>query len=194
MASQLEILLSWNIDRSWALFLDRDGVINRRIMGGYVIIPDEFEFLPGVLTALKTAAKLFNRIIVVTNQQGVGKGLMTEKQLQEVHDYMIEKIKEAGGRIDKIYVSTHLEAENNPMRKPNPGMAFQAKKDFPDIVLSKSIMIGDTENDMIFARNAKMKAVFIGNPLEIELPRQLYDVFYPSLKDFMDDVKSVIQK
>ena len=77
-----------------AIFLDRDGVINQRIPEDYVKSPGEFEFIPGVLDALHHLAAKFNPIIVVTNQQGIGRGLMRTEQLREVHDYMVQKISE----------------------------------------------------------------------------------------------------
>jgi histidinol-phosphate phosphatase family protein len=133
------------------LFLDRDGVINKLRINDYVKSWDEFEFLPEVLDALRILSKHFKHIIVVTNQRGVGKGLMTEDMLQDIHKKMIATIESAGGRIDKVYYCTAI-SENDPDRKPNTGMAMQAKKDFPDIDFSKSVMVGDSEVDNLFAQ------------------------------------------
>jgi len=143
------------------LFLDRDGVINRKIDGGYVTKIEEFEFLPKVLEALAVLAQKFERIFIVTNQQGIGKGIFTMDDLQKVHAYMLEKITENGGRIDKIYVAPNLESENHINRKPLPGMALQAQKDYPDIDFSKSVMVGDSLSDMKFGKNAGMTCVFL---------------------------------
>jgi histidinol-phosphate phosphatase family protein len=142
------------------LFLDRDGIINRLRSNDYVKTWAEFEFLPDVFEALARWAKQFKYIIIVTNQRGVGKGLMTEKDLQEIHRKMISEIEKHEGRIDKIYHCTALDdADTN--RKPNIGMALQAKRDFPDIDFGKSVMIGDSESDMQFAENAGMKGIKI---------------------------------
>lgn len=141
------------------LFLDRDGVINRRIVDDYVTSVEKFEFLPAVLDALKIFAKNFKNIIVVTNQQGIGKGLMDDSDVQEIHDFMVESIEEAGGRIDGIYYCGSLKEEEDERRKPGIGMALDAKRDFPDIDFSKSIMIGDTMSDMKFGKNAGMYTV-----------------------------------
>lgn len=138
------------------LFLDRDGVINRHRPGDYVKDWNEFEFLPGILEKFPLFDKYFRHIIIVTNQRGVGKGLMTEKKLNEIHQKMISVIKEHGGRIDRIYYCTAI-SDTDINRKPNTGMALQAKQDFPDINFSKSIMIGDSESDRIFAQRAGMK-------------------------------------
>lgn len=142
-----------------ALFLDRDGVINSRIPDGYVTSPDEFELLPGVIEALQILTKKFTRIFIVTNQQGVGKGLMSEGDLEDVHNHMLELFEEEGITIDNVYVCTALKESNDPCRKPEIGMAIKAKEDFDDIDLSKSVMVGDTMSDMRFGRNAGMRTI-----------------------------------
>jgi D-glycero-D-manno-heptose 1,7-bisphosphate phosphatase len=142
-----------------ALFLDRDGVINRRIPDAYVTEPSEFEFLPNVIEALQILSKKFNRIFIVTNQQGIGKGLMSEGDLDDIHASMLDTFEENEIRIDKIYVCPALKEDNDPCRKPNIGMALQAQEDFPDIDLENSVMVGDTTSDMRFGKNAGMKTV-----------------------------------
>ncbi|HTL83119.1 MAG TPA: HAD family hydrolase [Bacteroidia bacterium] len=156
------ILSDWNIDKSWTLFLDRDGVINKRFPGDYVKRVDEFEFLPGVLDTIVELSVLFGRLIVVTNQQGIGKGLYTHDDLLKIHDHMTEEVEKAGGKIDAVFYAPQLKEENSPMRKPGIGMALQAKKIFPEIEFSKSIMIGDSPGDMEFGKRAGMKTVFVG--------------------------------
>jgi histidinol-phosphate phosphatase family protein len=96
---------SWKneIDGSWTLFLDRDGVINRKLPNDYVKHLSEFEFLPEVLKALKALSLRFETIVVVTNQQGIGKGLMTEEELLVIHQHMVAQVFEHDGRIDGIY-------------------------------------------------------------------------------------------
>lgn len=87
---------------------------------------------------------------------------MTRKDLEEIHAYMINEVSGQGGRIDKIYVCTDT-SDHSKNRKPNTGMALQAKDDFPDIDFTKSIMAGDSISDMLFAKNAGMRGVFIEN-------------------------------
>lgn len=186
-----KILQEWRIDQTWSLFLDRDGVINQRKIGSYIMVSDEFEFIPGVLQAFAAASRLFRRIVVVTNQQGIGKGLMSEDALAQIHDFMIEKVGQTGGRIDRIYHSPHLDTENHPNRKPNPGMAVQAARDFTDISFKRSIMLGDSVTDMQFARNLGMKCVFIGNPDELDLGAHLFDLAMPSFSDFMKELNVI---
>ena len=98
------ILQSLDIKKGdWTLFIDRDGVINRRLVDDYVKNLDEFEFLPGVLHAMSIFAKNFKHIFVVTNQQGVGKGLMTEEKVHQIHSSMVSQIVQKNGRIDAVY-------------------------------------------------------------------------------------------
>lgn len=162
-------MLAHEIDSSWTLFLDRDGVINRRIMGGYVKEPAAFHFLPHVLEGLKRLAPQFSHIVIVTNQQGVGKGLMTEDELEIVHHYMLKQFKENGIKIDKIYCATNLKGAENDRRKPLPIMALEAKADFPEIVFEKSIFVGDTTSDIQFGMNLGMKTVMISTGEMVDL-------------------------
>jgi len=183
-------LANWDIKSEiqqgdWTLFLDRDGVINRRIVDDYVKHWDDFEFLPGVLESFPIFAKKFKRIFIVTNQQGVGKGLMTNEAVEEVHRKMKTEIESMNCPIDAIYYCPSLAAENSPRRKPNPGMAHQAKQEFPDINLSKSIMVGDSPSDIEFGINAGMKTVFIGNR-DLIFPT---DAQFQSLADFAKSLK-----
>lgn len=153
-------LLDIDVTGYETLFLDRDGVINRLRPNDYVKCWEEFEFLPGILEALTLWSQHFKHIIVVTNQRGVGKKIMTKETLDQIHLKMLTEIKAFGGRIDKIYCCTALRDED-PNRKPNPGMGYQAKKDFPDLDFSKSIMIGDSESDLEFAKKLGIYGVRI---------------------------------
>ena len=154
------------IDKTWTLFLDRDGVINVRLIDDYVKNINEFEFLPGVLEAFKIFAEKFGRIIIVTNQQGIGKGLMTLQDVNSIHDFMLKAIESQQGRVDKIYVCPQLKSDPNNFRKPSPRMAYMAQHDFPEIDLEKSIMIGDSNSDIEFGRNAGMYTILIGDEFE----------------------------
>lgn len=156
------------IDKSWSLFLDRDGVINRRIPDDYVRSVEQFEWLPGVLESLIRCSNHFGRIIIVTNQQGIGKGLMSEQDLRDIHTHLIQRVHDSGGRIDAIYHCPELAADNPECRKPETGMFKQACKDFPEISASKSLMVGDSPSDMEFGRKAGMKNIAIGDRLNKE--------------------------
>lgn len=150
-------------DSSWTLFLDRDGVINVRLPGDYVKTVAEFEFLPGVPEAIAALSKIYGRIVVVTNQQGISKGLYSHEDLDLIHRHMVSSIENAGGRINAVYYAHQLASENSPMRKPGTGMALQAKKDFPEIDFSKSVMVGDSASDMEFGKALGMLTVFAGD-------------------------------
>lgn len=149
------------IDHTWTLFLDRDGVINVRKMGGYIQSIEEFEFLPQVPESITFFSFKVDRIFVVTNQQGIAKGLMTECNLLDIHRYMCEKIETIGGKITACYFAPELKSVDAQMRKPNPGMALQAQRDFPEVDFNKSIMVGDTDSDILFGKNLGMKTVRI---------------------------------
>ena len=149
------------INKSWTLFLDRDGVINEKLEADYVKHWDEFEFKEGTLDAIKSFANLFGRIIVVTNQQGIGKGLMTEDDLKIIHDKMVQAIKQANGRIDSIQYCPHLASENCSCRKPNIQMALNAQLEFPEIEFNKSLLIGDSVSDIDMGKSLGMIIVKI---------------------------------
>ena len=179
--------MDWNskIDKSWTLFLDRDGVINTRLVDDYVKNINEFEFMPGVLDAFRIFAEKFGKIIIVTNQQGVGKGLMTMQDVELVHKFMLKEIENQKGRVDAIYVCPQLKSDPDNFRKPSPKMAYMAQHDFPEIDLDKSIMIGDMNSDLEFGKNCGMYTVFIGNePIKIKP-----DGKYETLLDFANILK-----
>ena len=177
------------IDKSWTLFLDRDGVVNVEKKDHYVLNPSEFIFLNGVLEAINILSGIFKLILIVSNQRGVARGLMTIEDLYSVHDYMLEEIIKHGGRINKIYFCTDLD-NSSVNRKPNTGMALQAQKDFSQIDFSKSIMAGNKLSDMQFAKNVNMHSVFIAstNP-EISFPHELIDARFDSLLEFAQAIQ-----
>ena len=156
------------------LFLDRDGVLNQQIVGDYVRNWSQWKWLPGVLPSMAELAKRFKRIFLISNQQGVGKGVMSAGDLEDVHRRMMADIEAAGGRLDAIYTCTDLESAHSPNRKPEIGMAMQAKRDFPEVVFHRSVMIGDNVTDMLFAQKAHMRAAYItkNNPV----PQAVQDI------------------
>ncbi|MCG8577918.1 MAG: HAD family hydrolase [Flavobacteriales bacterium] len=160
-------LTDLNIDSSWTLFLDRDGVINDRLIDDYVKQLNELRIIDGVPQAIATFNQLFGRTVVVTNQQGIGKGLMTADDLDLIHGYMSEVFKQHGGQIDRYYFAPELKEENSPNRKPGTGMGLQAQGDFPEIDFEKSVMIGDSESDIEFGMNLGMKTIMLKNDRNI---------------------------
>lgn len=148
-----------NITEDWTLFLDRDGTINQLLPDDYVSDYKQFKFIPGALEALSYLKLCFKHIFIVTNQQGIGKDLMTHDDLKVIHQQMMEEIWSIGGRIDQIYYCSDLAIYDPVCRKPNPGMAIQAKHEHPEINFSKSIMIGDAESDVLFGKQLNMFSI-----------------------------------
>ena len=177
------------IDKTWTLFLDRDGVINHEKHKDYIHTWDEFVFYEGAKKAIRVFSKKFNRIIVVTNQRGIGKGLSKLADVELIHKNMTAEIEKAGGRIDAVYYCPEID-DNNPNRKPNPGMGLQAVKDFSGIDLSKAIMVGNTSSDMQFGRNLGVQTIFLPTTRpEVDLNDARIDAVYPSLIAFAGELK-----
>lgn len=172
------------IDPSWTLFLDRDGVINVNKDESYVFNKDEFQFIPGVKEAITSLSKVFGKIIIVTNQRGIGKGLMDELALNDIHQYMIDELHNAGGRIDDLYYCTAAE-DLHFERKPNPGMLLEAAHMHPEIDFAKSIIVGDKISDMQLGRNAGTYTILIhSSQTSISGQHPDVDGSYASLEEF----------
>ena len=161
------------------LFLDRDGVINVKLDGKYVKNPDEFEFMIGAETAISKLSKIFNRILIVTNQQGIAKGVMSGKELGVLHEYMLFELKKNGGLINKIYYCPHSASEICNCRKPNPGMIQQAMIDFPEIKAAESYLIGDSDTDILAGNKMGLITIKVDNEY--------------TLSKWCDELLSVIQ-
>jgi len=134
------------------VILDRDGVINRN-RDDYVKSVDEFEFLPGSREAVRRLTEAGLRVVVVSNQQAVGKGLMSPETLEEIDRMMKAGISEAGGRIDAAYYCPHLKEENCECRKPETGLLRRASRDF-GVPLSQAVLIGDSPSDIEAGKRA----------------------------------------
>lgn len=146
-----------------AVFFDRDGIINKRLIDEYVTKIEEFELYEEIIEILKYVKMKGYLAIVITNQQGIGKGLMTEDDLVIVHDYMQYLLQEqAGESFDAIFYCPELDNSGSPRRKPNPGMILEAL-DLFDIAPAQSIMIGDSISDAQAAINAGIKCILIGD-------------------------------
>ncbi len=170
------------IDRSWTLFLDRDGVINNENHGNYINTWDEFKFFPGVKEAIKTFTEKFGYIFIITNQRGVAKGLTKLDDLEIIHKNLLEEVSTAGGKITKVYFCSDMD-NFSKNRKPNPGMGLQVKEEFPEVDFSKTVMIGNTISDMEFGRNVGV-AINIFLPSthpHIGVKHPMVDLVFPDL-------------
>jgi len=177
------------IDNSWTLFLDRDGVINFEKNNDYVKDWSEFKFYDESILALPLLAQKFSTIVIATNQKGVGKGIMTEEALTTIHQNMLVDINKVGGRIDHIFYCTDID-NDSLNRKPQPGMALQAKEKFPIIDFTKSIMVGNRTSDMEFGRNAGLHTVLLATTHpETAFPNPLIDYRFNHLLEFANAIQ-----
>ncbi|MDR2979197.1 MAG: HAD family hydrolase [Bacteroidales bacterium] len=172
------------------LFLDRDGIVNERIMDGYVTSPEELVIRKDFIAAMKKLVPLFELIVIVTNQQGIAKGLMSEEDLEVVHQEMLEKLRKEGIFIDKVYHCPHREGTECGCRKPSVGMAEKAMEDFPSIDFQQSVMIGDSLSDILFGNKMGMTTVLISDSIprpEIGSP-MMPDFYFTTIQKFADTI------
>lgn len=131
-----------------AVFLDRDGVINRKAPEGrYITSWKELELLSGVVEGIGLLNRAGLKVILVTNQRCVARGMMTIEELEALHHRLQEELTRASARIDAIYYCPHDFDDACACRKPKPGMILQAAKD-NRIVLASSWVVGDSESDI----------------------------------------------
>lgn len=176
----------------WTLFLDRDGVINQRVPDAYINHWDNFRFARGAEVALQKLHQRFARLIIVTNQQGIAKKILTLNQLKRIHNQMLFDLQKQGVHIHGIYFCGESQARPNNCRKPAPTMGLKAKADFPEIDFSRSIMVGDSISDLQFGRNLDMQTVLITSKKEEaklwDQHQADWDQKFPSLKAWADSL------
>jgi D-glycero-D-manno-heptose 1,7-bisphosphate phosphatase len=135
------------LSRRPAIILDRDGVLNEKApRAQYVRNWSEFKWLPGAKESLRRLNEAGFKVIIISNQAGINRGAMTEKDLHDIHMKMVAEVEQSGGRVDAIYFCPHDWNEGCECRKPKPGMLFQAQHDF-NLDLSRTLFIGDDERD-----------------------------------------------
>ena len=151
--------------RTWAVFLDRDGTLNREV--DYLGDPQQLEILPGVPEGLRTLREAGARLVVVTNQAGVARGYYSERDVHRVHAALREQLSRKGVQLDEVYYCPHHPAEGRghykkdcPNRKPNPGMLLQAQRDF-NLDLTRSFIVGDKLSDLLAGRRAGCRTVLV---------------------------------
>jgi len=164
-----------------AVFFDRDGIVNFRIVGEYIKLEDNFRFTPDFLEIFPKIKKLGYLAILISNQKGVGKGLMTDAELQNIHHYMSLQLKELTGEsFDDVFYCTDVSPEESWRLKPNPGMLLEAIEKW-DIDPQNSWIVGDSDKDILAGKGAGVRTVLIGIP---EYNAVEPDYSFPSLIDF----------
>jgi D-sedoheptulose 7-phosphate isomerase len=146
------------------IFLDRDGVINRKVANNrYVASWKDFEFMPGAMNTLRYFTDMGFKLVVLTNQQGIGKGVMSEKTLLEIHARMQQVLLNNGIAIEKIFYCPHLAELKCGCRKPAPGLFYRAQNELHfNIKREDSFFIGDSETDIQAGNCAGYKTIYIG--------------------------------
>jgi D-glycero-D-manno-heptose 1,7-bisphosphate phosphatase len=153
------------------IFFDRDGIVNIRIVKDYIRTPEQFHFLNDFLEFFIEIKKRGYLAILVTNQQGIGKKLMTEVELEDVHTYMQSTLLNlACYCFDDIHYAPELAETGSWRRKPNPGMLLEAIKKW-NIDIENSWMVGDRRSDVIAGKAANLKTILIGKKTKDEVPQ-----------------------
>lgn len=160
-----------------ALFLDRDGVINQRLMDDYVRRPQQMHVLDDVLPIMLGARHRGYLLILISNQQGVGKGLMSMEDLDRVNAVMQQQLRAVGAELDAIYVCTDLDGAGSRRRKPQPGMLLEAIADY-DLDPGQCWFLGDTLTDAQAGRAAAVFTALVGEHADTDA-----DIVAPTLAD-----------
>jgi D,D-heptose 1,7-bisphosphate phosphatase len=174
-------------EKTKAIFLDRDGVINKEV--SYLSNPDMFEFIEGSIEALKILKQKKFMLIVITNQAGIARGFFTEETLMAIHNKMIQNLKRNGVALDDIYYCPHHPEFTGPCdcRKPNPGMIYNARSKY-NIDLTQSYMVGDTLNDVQTGKAANCITVLVltgyGKEEQKKIGSIKPDMIFKNLKEF----------
>ena len=173
------------------VFLDRDGVLNRKLPEGrYVTSWGEFQPLPGVPQAIGRLNRAGLRVVVVSNQRGIALGLYTADDVRQIHSALQRWLQPQGAHIDAFYFCPHDTQQCN-CRKPLPGLFDQARAEFPHIAAASSVMIGDSLSDIEFGHRLGIKTIFLEGEPQLRKPgaevaRQLADRCFASLPEAVD--------
>jgi len=176
--------MNLNIANYKYFFLDRDGVINIERKNDYVKNVSEFIFESDALKALSILSQYTQYLFIVTNQRGVGRNIMSLSDLASVHSYMMNQINIYNGHIKQIYTCTDIHS-SSINRKPNTGMAFRAQADYPEVIFSESVMIGNSKSDIEFGNKLGMYTVLLGNKYpKDDIIYNIADIHYMNLYEF----------
>lgn len=145
-----------------AVFLDRDGTINKTVEPAYCLKMDQFELFPWTAEAIRLLNKLRLKVIVVTNQACIGKGLMDRVELVRVHTRMTDLLSICGARVERVYFCPHTDSDNCSCRKPKTGMIKSALVDY-NLDLSGSYLIGDSDGDIQLGKRVGCTTISVGS-------------------------------
>jgi histidinol-phosphate phosphatase family protein len=140
------------------VFIDRDGTIIED--KDFIKSPDEIEFIPGSIEALRILKKMGYKIIVISNQSGIGRGILTEKMVKEVNDSFIRQLREKGTSIDALYYCPHHPEDGCNCRKPETGMIRRAVAEHK-LYLKEAVVIGDKLSDIEMGRRIGAKSILV---------------------------------
>lgn len=142
------------------VILDRDGVLNRELASGWLDDPREWRWEAGSLEALRELTRAGRRISVVTNQSGIGRGLVSRQAVEEVHDWLRREVERAGASVAAIFMCPHAPGEGCDCRKPRPGMVRKAVLE-SGISARETLLIGDDLRDLEAGRAAGVRVALV---------------------------------
>ena len=176
-----------------AVFLDRDGVINRNL-NKYVLSIESVQIIPRSLQAIANLVKSEYAVVIVTNQSAIGRGLITEEIAQNINSFILEKIQSANGIIDGIYLCPHHPKTHCVCRKPNPGMLIQAAAEL-NLDLENSWLVGDAITDIQASIAANVKPIMVGTGRGTEQAANLNSdklAHVPFVKDLYEAIEDIL--
>ena len=176
MIKKVNVILNKKLNIK-TIFLDRDGVINEKIENGYVRSLKEFKLKHKLIDAMKNISNFFDYVIIVTNQRGIGRNLMTELELNNIHDFLVDTFKVNNINLNLILHCPDIN-DSSMYRKPNTGLGLIAKEIFPNINFSNSVMVGDSHSDILFGEKLGMKTFYINNKSSKEINTVSYKSLY----------------
>ncbi len=179
------------IDKTWTLFLDRDGVINERIIDGYVMDSKDLILTQNLIAALQILTTIFGKMFVVSNQQCIGKGLCNETTINNVHADLNDILLKNKILIQDFLVCPHKATDHCNCRKPKTGLALKAQLKFPTINFKKSVVVGDMLSDLQFGKSLDMFTVYVGESdvPNFELIKENADLMCDNLFEFAKHFK-----
>jgi D-glycero-D-manno-heptose 1,7-bisphosphate phosphatase len=193
ITSSLRLLFS-ELPRSGiqpAIFLDRDGVINRQFIAGYVTRWSDFTFRPGIRKTIAALSTIGCPIIVISNQACIAKGLVEVSTLVDITNRFVAALKQSRGRIDAVYYCPHSPAERCCCRKPAAGLLKIAAHDWR-IDLSRSVLIGDSLTDVEAARAVNCRALLLSHRNDSIRPTVEGAVSVSSMAEATDQVRKLV--